>query len=159
MSTSISWRSELIAGVVALIISATLLATTWGDSYLNTGLGAAHSTVFYPRIILIVMTFTSLQITVTALLGRKRDNKTAKGSGQLVTKAAAITILCTIGYVMLLPQLGFLIVSILLTAVVGWAVGYRRWWILMSVAFSVPVALWLMTMYLLKIPLPAGTFL
>src|SRR3546814_8824698 len=94
-----------------------------------------------------------------SLLNRTSTKQSARGRVLMGGRAAAITILCTVGYVVLLPQIGFPIVSVLLIGVIGWATGFRRWWFLGAVAVLVPVAIWLVAVYLLKIPLPGGKFL
>src|SRR3546814_11328716 len=92
-----SWRSDFSAGAVALIVSATLLATTWGDSYVSTGVGAAYSTVFYPRIILMIAMLAALQLLIFALLTRTSTTQSARGRVLMGGSAAALPILSTVG--------------------------------------------------------------
>lgn len=142
-------------GLVLLIIGGGLLFHTSNDRYDFELLFGDVSTVFFPRVILIMWMGLSGILIVSGLRGlgsaEDRDRLVSVGMPRLLWTLAVI-----VASALVLWLVGLLAGGAILMIAVGIALGYHRWAILIPVSLALPVATWFALGHVARISLPSG---
>ena len=142
-------------GLVLLIIGGGLLLHTGSDRYDFDLLFGDVSTVFFPRIILILWIALSAILIVNGL--RRRGSQQDHQRVMAVGLTGLFSVLAMIVASALAVWLsGLLIGGAVSMVAVGVALGYRRWVILIPVSVVFPVVVYFALGHVAKISLPSG---
>ncbi len=142
-------------GLVLLIIGGGLLVHTGSDRYDFDLLFGDVSTVFFPRIILILWIALSAILIVNGL--RRRGSRQDHQRVMAVGLPGLFTVLAMIIASALAVWLtGLLLGGAVSMIAVGVALGYRRWVILIPVSVALPVVVYFALGHVAKISLPSG---
>jgi hypothetical protein len=145
------WPEALLAAAFALA-SAALLWSTYLPQYAPPGkVSIANDEFFYPRIILGVIVVTSAWQLFNALRARRGSEPASVAWG-----IAAAVVGLTGAFVVAMAYVGFVAASCAYVLLVAVVLGYRRIPPLLAVSFLVPFGIWLISVRVLMIPLPAG---
>ena len=146
---------DFFFGLVLLIIGGALLWHTTNDRYDFDSLFDDVSTVYFPRMILILWVALSATLIVNGLRGRGSEEDRARlmavGLPRLFVVLAVI-----IASALVLWLTGLLIGGPILMVAVGVALGYRRWVILVPVSIVLPITFWFALGKIARISLPSG---
>lgn len=146
---------DFFYGLVLLIIGGGLFLHTNSDRYDFELLFGDVSTVFFPRIILIMWMGLSGILIVNGLRGlgsaEDRDRLFSVGIPRLISTLGVIVVSAVVVWL-----IGLLIGGAILMIAVGIALGYRRFAILVPVSILLPVALWFALGHVARISLPSG---
>lgn len=142
-------------GLVLLIIGGGLLLHTGSDRYDFDLLFGDVSTVFFPRIILI------LWILLSAILIANGLRRRGPQQGHQGVMAVGLTGLFSVLAMIIASALAVWLTGLLLGGAasmiaVGAAFGYRRWVILIPVSVVLPVIVYFALGHVAKISLPSG---
>jgi small-conductance mechanosensitive channel len=142
-------------GLVLMIIGGGLLWHTTSDRYVFDSLFDDVSTVFFPRIVLILWIGLSATLIVNGLRGRGSEEDRARlmavGIPRLFLVLAVI-----VASAVILWAMGLLVGGGISMIAVGLALGYRRLVILVPVSISLPIITWYALGKIAKISLPSG---
>ena len=142
-------------GLVLLIVGAGLLLHTGSDRYDFDLLFGDVSTVFFPRIILILWIALSAILIVNGL--RRRGSQQDRQRVMAVGLPGSFSVLAMIIASALAVWLtGLLLGGAVSMIAVGVALGYRRWVILIPVSVALPVVVYFALGHVAKISLPSG---
>ena len=142
-------------GLVLLIVGGGLLVHTLHDRYDFDLLYGDVSTVFFPRIILIMWIGLSSVLMANGLRGRgaSEDHKRLLAVG---IPRLALVFVVVVASAIFLWLVGLLIGGPVLMIAVGIALGYRRLAILIPVSVVLPIVTWLALGRVARISLPSG---
>lgn len=146
--------ADILFVVFCLGLGGVLLVHTYSDSYIGTGLGAAASPVFYPRILLLI--WLALGLAILAQSFAQRALADTQASSQRDMKSSVLAIVALAVAVALFQSAGYLLVSVPLAFAIGWFLGERRVLPLAIVSVCAGVFTWWLFDRLLAIPLPLG---
>ena len=142
-------------GLALLLSVGALLWHTASDRYDFDPLFDDVSTVYFPRMILILWVALSAILLVNGLRGRGSEEDRARlmavGLPRLFVVLAVI-----IASALVLWLTGLLIGGPILMVAVGVALGYRRWVILVPVSIVLPITFWFALGKIARISLPSG---
>lgn len=142
-------------GFALFAVGGWLFLHTFSDRYDFDLLFGDVSTVFFPRIVLILWMGLSAILIVNGLRGRgdgeDRERVLSVGIPRLVLVFAV-----TVAAAVVLWLAGLLIGGTALMIAVGLALGYRRLILLVPVSLAVPAAIWFALGHVARISLPAG---
>ena len=142
-------------GLVLLLIGGALLWHTTSDRYDYDPLFDDVSTVYFPRIILVLWVVLSAVLIARGLLGRGSEEDRLRlmsvGLPQLLMVLGVI-----IASAVVLWSVGLLIGGPVLMVAVGVALGYRRWLYLVPLSVALPIAIWFTLGKIAEISLPSG---
>ena len=152
-----------------LVISLLLIAFeiwVWTESLnIKTQKKAAVQPAVFPQIMIIgmaVFTLVLLVQSVVRLLRMKKGDAAAEKAATInfikdkgVLAALFVILLCAL-YALFFKDLGYVLVSILLSAVVMWLIGTRKPLQLALIAVLVPLVMWLVFYKLLAVNVPMG---
>ena len=142
-------------GLVLLIIGCGLLLHTGSDRYDFDLLFGDVSTVFFPRIILILWILLSGILIVSGL--RRRGSQQDLQRVIDVRLTGLLSVLAVIiASAMAVWLTGLLLGGAVSMVAVGAALGYRRWVILIPVSVALPVIVHFALGHVAKISLPSG---
>ncbi|MFK7731942.1 MAG: tripartite tricarboxylate transporter TctB family protein [Pseudomonadales bacterium] len=138
-----------IISLLILVLSSGLIASTFGLDFAE--LGGAFSPMFFPRIILFIL-------TALAVLNVIIDMRTNTAEKSIELKPALIISIAFVAYVLLVVPLGYFISSVLMGLIVLSALGLRS----PAMLFAIPVlsagTLVALFNHVLKMPLPSSPF-
>lgn len=138
-----------IISLLILVLSSGLIASTFGLNFAE--LGGAFSPMFFPRIILFIMTALAVMNVIIDM----RTNADAK---PIELKPTLIISIAFVAYVLLVVPLGYFISSVAMGFIVLLALGLRS----PVMLFAIPVAsagtLVALFNHVLKMPLPSSPF-
>jgi hypothetical protein len=145
-------------GFALMIVGVGLLLHTFNDRYDFDLLFGDVSTVFFPRVILILWVGLSLILMVKGYLG---SGSAEDRSRVFSAKIPKLTLVMAVIIVMagVLWMLGTLVGGPILMIAVGLALGYRQLMILVPISLILPVLVWYALSVVAKISLPAGFLL
>lgn len=138
-----------IVSVLILVLSAGLAASTLGLSFAD--LGSAFSPMFFPRIVLGIL-------TLLALINVLIDLRSRDATNPINVKPVLIIGVAFLGYVLLLMPLGYFITSVAMGVIVLLALGLRSPVMLVLVPVLSAGSLIVLFNHVLKMPLPASPF-
>lgn len=153
-----------------LIISILLIAFevfAWAQTnVIKTAKDAAVQPSMFPRIMIIGMgIFTGvllLQSLIKVFGGMKEDDPLAAPAESInpiknkgVLAALFVIVLCAL-YVLLFKDLGYVVVSLILSAILMLLIGMRKPLQLVLIAVLVPLGMWLVFYKLLQVNIPMG---
>lgn len=142
-------------GLVLLIVGCGLLWHTFSDRYDFDLLFGDVSTVFFPRVILILWVGLSAILIVKGYRGSGSAEDRARvisvGIPRLLLVLAAI-----VASAVVLWMTGLLVGGPLSMIAIGLALGYRRLVFLVPVSIALPVIIWFALGEIAKISLPSG---
>ncbi len=119
------------------------------------------SSALLPRLLCVAGFIISVTILIVKLLAHPLKNETEPHSGNIVNnkqKGVKLmhTLLFTIGYFFLVPLLGFILTTIIVTVAFSFFMGYKKKVIVVIVAISTTVLLYGLFGTLLEVSLPQG---
>lgn len=151
--------------VISLLLFAfEIFAWTQTDIIKTTKLAAVHPNTF-PRIMIIGMAVFTAVLFVQSLIKlatmKAEDPLAAKAESINFVKdhgvlAALFVILLSAGYVFFFKDLGYVVVSIVISAIIMWLIGNRNPLQIALVAILVPMVMWLLFYKLLQVNIPMG---
>ena len=143
-------RADLLSGIGLLLFSALYFERSFA---ISTGLASDRlGPQFFPRLLAVLLALLSVALVVRAASGRSDTTPLPTVRfGRLI----AVLALCA-GWTLLLPRVGFLIVTPPLVGAVIWILGLRRWRTIIAVSLGVTLALYLVFVQLLTVLLPLG---
>ena len=143
-------RADLWGGIGLLLFAAFYFERSFA---ISTGLASDRlGPTFFPRCLAVGLSLLAVVLLVRALSGR---SDSAPLSKIRVARLAAILAL-TVGWALLLPKMGFLLVTPLLMASVMCTMGIRSWWRLLGVSLTMTFVLYLVFVKALNVLLPMG---
>lgn len=142
-------------GLVLLIIGGALLWHTTSDRYDFDPLFDDVSTVYFPRIILILWAGLSGILIVNGLRGRGSADDQARLMAVDIPRLLLVLVVI-IASALVLWMIGLLIGGPILMVAVGLALGYRRWVFLVPLSILLPIATWFALGKISEISLPSG---
>jgi putative tricarboxylic transport membrane protein len=156
-----SWRSDILAGLIGLAVSLTLLVQSFSLPKLAlTPVGPG----FYPRIVLGFMAMVSALLVMQGLAAGLRARR-APGRGAQPVRAyglVALAFAIVTGYVALLPLLGFRIATAVFVAAFQFAVERPGrpwdWAVLVAIALGMSLTTHLVFETYLLVLLPRGSW-
>jgi hypothetical protein len=149
--SQIAFLAISLAGAILLLIH------SFDDQYVDMGLGAAVNPVFFPKILLgFWLVFTGIIALQLFWPGSNRQSEPGNGAARIWPAFAAIA-LCLLA-IWLLDTLGYLIISIPLSAGILLIAGERNWLRLSAVSVTCGIGSWWLFDRLLGIPLPPMPF-
>ena len=153
--TGTQLHPDFYYGLTFLIIGAVLLWHTRSDRYDFDLLFGDVSTVFFPRIILILWIGLSSILIARGLLGRgseeDRSRVASVGLSRLLLVLAAV-----FASAILLWLAGILVGGAISMIAVGLALGYRRWLVLVLASAALPLIIHYALGHVARISLPQG---
>lgn len=142
-------------GVALLIIGGGLLLHTFNQRYDFDLLFGDVSTVFFPRIVLILWMLLSCILIANGLRGRGNPEDHARLKAVDIGRFLLVLIVIIISVVVLWLT-GLLIGGPLMMIAVGLALGYRRLALLVPVSVAMPLIIWFALGKVARISLPMG---
>lgn len=142
---------EIIFAIALLAIVGFLFTETFQSGRLGTGAGGAGGSVFYPRILLIVLALLALGVIAQALLTPPQPLKPFMAG---TTMPVFGTIALTIIYAVLFSHVPFVPGAIAYCALMALTLGYRRFIALTATLLVVPLTLYGVFQLLLGSRLP-----
>ena len=155
MSPRSGFHPDFFYGLVLLAIGGGLFLHTFSDRYDFDLLFGDVSTIFFPRIVLILWMGLSAILIVNGARGRG-DTADRKRLAAIALPRLTIVLGVTIATAVFLWAAGLLIGGPVLMISIGIALGYRRWIALVPFSIALPVAVWIALSKVAKIALPAG---
>lgn len=159
-------QSKAFANLVIsmLLFALEIFAWTQTDIIKTTKLAAVHPNTF-PRIMIIGMAvFTGVLFvqSIIKLVVMKADDPLAAKAESInfvkdhgILAALFVIVLCA-GYVFFFKDLGYVVVSIIISAVIMWLIGTRNPVQIALIAILVPLLMWLLFYKLLQVNIPMG---
>ena len=143
-------RADLVAGTGLLVFSVFYFERSFA---ISTGLASDRlGPAFFPRVLAVLLTLLALVLIVRAASDRSDPSpQSPVRTGRLVAVLAL-----TVGWAILLPELGFLVVTPFLMAAVIWVLGLHRWRPIVGVALGATLVLYLVFVRILNVLLPMG---
>ncbi|ASJ71311.1 tripartite tricarboxylate transporter TctB family protein [Granulosicoccus antarcticus] len=161
---AVSRRNNICSAITFLLISGLLLLHTFSDRYTAFSDPDEISTVFVPRILLILLFTLATLLLVRALrmpAGTRADG--AQAVDKQERKRAIIRVM-TVFFILLVmasiqDTLGFYATMALGILTTGWTMGCRNKLALLIVGLLAPLATWYIIVQLAELSLPAGILL
>lgn len=154
--------SNLIISILLIIFEIWALVQT---TQIKTAKNAAVQPSAFPRIMIIgmgIFTVTLFVQSIVKLIHMKSDDplaepaetlNPAKDKGVL---AAFFVILLCVCYVLFFKNLGYVVVSFVISAVIMWLIGQRNPVKLLLISLLVPLGMWLIFYKFLAVNIPMG---
>jgi hypothetical protein len=142
-------------GIVLLIIGGGLLFHTMSERYDFDLLFGDVSTVFFPRIILIMWVLLSGILIANGLRGRGNSEDHARFKAVDIGRFLLVLVVIVVAAIVLW-LIGLLIGGPLMMIAVGLSLGYRRLVLLVPVSVTIPVIIWFALGEVARISLPSG---
>ncbi|MDQ0338208.1 putative tricarboxylic transport membrane protein [Caldalkalibacillus uzonensis] len=116
---------------------------------------------FWPKLLLlgiVILTLVQLVKTIVESLRKDRDEQGEQAYIRQLTDVRLVSMIALIFvYIVLLPQLGFILLTPVLLLFISWLVGVRPWWKNLLSTVVITAALIFVFGHFLQIPLPRGT--
>lgn len=151
--------------VISLLLGALETFAWIQTGNIKTAKNAAVQPSAFPRIMIIgmaVFTVVLLAQSVYKLIKIDQDDPLAEKAESMnfiknkgVLGALFVILLCAL-YVWAFRSLGYVLVSMILSAIVMWMIGVRKPVQLVLIAFLVPLGMWLVFYKLLQVNIPMG---
>lgn len=159
-------QSKAFANLVIsmLLLAVEIFAWTQTDLIKSTKLAAVHPNTF-PRIMIIGMAVFTLVLLVQSIikLTSMKENDPLADKAESINfvrdhgvLAALFVILLCAGYVFFFKDLGYVVVSIVISAIIMWLIGTRNPVQIALIAVLVPLMMWLLFYKLLQVNIPMG---
>lgn len=154
--------SNLIVSLVLIVFEVWAWLQT---NQIKTAKGGAVQPSAFPRIMIIGMAVFTLILLIQSLLGLIRFNPASALAGKAETLnpfkdkgvlAALFVILLCAAYVWFFKDLGYVVVSFLLSAIIMWIIGMRNPVKLILISALVPLGMWLIFYRFLSVNIPMG---
>jgi putative tricarboxylic transport membrane protein len=143
-------RPDFIIGCILLVVAGVYFKQSFE---IVVGLASDRlGPTFFPRLLAIVLAVLALALIARATTGRSH----ALAPSPMRSGVLAGVLVATIGYGLLLPWTGFLLITPLLLGAVIWVLGLRSWGKLAGVAIGITVSLYVLFKLVLGVPLPLG---
>lgn len=144
-------KGDVITGAAFALFAFAMYAHTFSDRYVNPFLFGDVSTVFFPRVLLILIVLLSVGLII-------RGFCTAGSAGAQPVKVGriAVTYLACITTIVGVWFLGFLIAMPPGIVAIGLAMGQRRLVALITTAIAAPLLIWIALGRLAQVSLPSG---
>ncbi len=143
-------RADLAIGLGLLVLSAVYFQQSFGiiRGFASDRLGPA----FFPRLLALTLAALALTLIVRAVSGRSDPSRPP--AVRLGVFAGLVLLLVL--YTLLLPRLGFVLMTPVLVAGAIWLLGLRQWGYLVGTAVGVTAVLYLVFARTLHVLLPMG---
>jgi len=151
--------------VISLVLIAFEIFAWVQTTKIKVAKNAAVQPSAFPRIMIIgmaVFTVVLLVQSVLKLMSMKQDDPLAQKAESLnffkdkgVLAALFVIVLCML-YVWGFKTLGYVLVSVVLSAIIMWMIGVRKPVQLILIAVLVPLGMWLLFYKLLQVNIPMG---
>lgn len=141
--------SSVIGGLI-LLATTFLFWHTFDEAYQTSILTAGRGPVFFPRMVLAAMALFSLAVIVDGF---------AEETDWTGRKALAITglaVAITGGYIFSINWAGFVLPTLLFTALMPFVLGYRNWMIILLISVIYTFAVWYVFEKVFLIILPSS---
>lgn len=110
---------------------------------------------YFPKLLAVALGLSSAWLVVRSFRPAARRNEPVRAEAERLANLW-IALGLTVVYLILLPHVGFLLLTPVLLGAFIWVLGYRRWVPLVGTAVGVSVALWVVFAWLLGVRLPPG---
>ncbi len=151
--------------VISLLLGALEVFAWIQTGNIKTAKNAAVQPSAFPRIMIVgmaVFTVVLLAQSVYKLVKMNQDDPGAQKAESMnfikdkgVLAALFVILLCAL-YVWAFRSLGYVLVSMILSAIIMWMIGVRKPVQLVLIAFLVPLGMWLVFYKLLQVNIPMG---
>ena len=143
-------RADLLSGIGLFLFSTFYFERSFA---ISTGLASDRlGPTFFPRLLALLLALLSVVLIVRAAWDRSSPTPLHPvRTGRLFAVFAL-----TIAWALLLPRLGFLIITPLLLGSVIWILGHRRWRTLIGVSLGMTLILYAVFVRALHVLLPMG---
>ncbi len=151
--------------VISLLLVALEVFAWIQTGNIKTAKNAAVQPSAFPRIMIVgmaVFTVVLLVQSVCKLVKMNQDDPGAQKAESMnfikdkgVLAALFVILLCAL-YVWAFRSLGYVLVSMILSAIIMWMIGVRKPVQLVLIAFLVPLGMWLVFYKLLQVNIPMG---
>lgn len=144
----ISWVS--VIGFVIMMSAAGLIWETFNADYVSAFSTAGQDSMFYPRILLVLMLILAVSVTIQGL--REKVSRLNRASVFLTLGSVALVS----GYIWVVSVLGFLLSSIPFLFVFALAWGYKNLKFLFVISVVFPLMVWYLFQKVFLIVLPSS---
>jgi hypothetical protein len=143
-------RADLLGGIGLLLFAAFYFERSFA---ISTGLASDRlGPTFFPRVLASGLALLAAVLIIRALLDRSDRTPLSAVRATRLFGVLGLTIL----WALLLPRVGFLLVTPLLLGSVMWTMGLRRWRGLIGVSIGMTLVLYLVFVRGLNVLLPMG---
>jgi putative tricarboxylic transport membrane protein len=111
---------------------------------------------FFPRGLAVLLGAASFLLILRTFGPRARTGAPVQSAEGERSDRLVATLLLSAAYLLLLPRVGFLLLTPVYLAAFTWLLGYRRWAPLLGTAVGVTMALYLVFARALRVRLPPG---
>lgn len=148
--------------VISILLGAFEIFAWVQTGKIKTAKNAAVQPSVFPRIMIIGMAvFTAILLiqSIIKLMNMKDDDPLAQKAESLCDKgvlaALFVIVLCAL-YVAGFKTLGYVVVSMIISAIIMWMIGVRKPVQLVLISCLVPLGMWLVFYKLLQVNIPMG---
>jgi len=141
--------SSVIGGLI-LLTTAFLIWHTFDDVYQTSLLTAGRGPVFFPRIVLGAMAVFSLIVMVEGL------GETCEPVSLSAFAVAGLAVALTGAYIFSINWAGFVIPTVLFTALLPFVLGYKKWKTVLTISVIYAFAVWYIFEKVFLIILPSS---
>ena len=141
--------SSVIGGLI-LLTTAFLIWHTFNEAYQTSILTAGRGPVFFPRIVLGAMAVISLIVVVEGL-GEKSDPMSFSAFAVM-----GLAIALTGAYIFSINWAGFVIPTLLFTALLPFVLGYKKWKTVLTISVIYTLSVWYIFEKIFLIILPSS---
>jgi len=145
-------KGDVFIGAAFSLFALAMYAHTFSDRYVNSFLFGDVSTVFFPRVLLILIALLSGGLVVRGLFVAGSTDGPAVRIGRI-----AVTYLACVATIAGVWLVGFLIAMPLGIVAIGLAMGQRRLVALIATAVIAPLLVWFVLGRLAQVSFPHGT--
>lgn len=110
---------------------------------------------YFPRRLAVAMALASAWLVIRSFVPGARHNRPSTAEAERLSNLW-IALGLTVVYLLLLPHVGFLVLTPVLLGAFTWVLGYRKWVPLVGTAVAVTFSLWFVFASLLGVRLPPG---
>ena len=148
-----SKRIDIGVGVVLCVLSVAIFM--YAEQYTGRGVNT-YGPNFFPQALSVMLFLTSAALMVQALRGHALKGLETINKPGLIR--AAVTLVISIAYLLIMDVLGFYIATAVFLYVVMMYLGQKNQWVRISASVIVASAVYGIFHFFLKIPLPEGIF-
>lgn len=151
------FNPDIVTALVATAIGGAMLAVmpTQGGATVGAALGDLQSTAFFPTLASLLMLVLGLLLLFRAVVDRRGDG-TFVIEFPRPLQVAGVSLLL-IAYLVAIPRLGMMVASMAAILLLGLAIDWRYWKLVIPAAIVVPLGIYYLFERFLRIILPPGT--
>lgn len=148
-----SKRIDIGVGIALCILSVAIFL--YAEQYAGKGVNR-YGPNFFPQALSVMLFLTSVALIIQAFRGHAlKGLETINGPGLI---RAAVTLVISVAYLLIMKVLGFYISTALFLYVVMMYLGQKNQWVRILTSILVASAVYGIFHFFLKIPLPEGIF-